>query len=99
MLSNLVDTPVLARRGGVFATSIGIRIVPIQAGEFRMGTTPEQVELIRRRYSSPKREGLAHEQPQHRVRVTKPLAVSAHEVTVGQFRRFVQETAYKTDAE
>jgi formylglycine-generating enzyme required for sulfatase activity len=33
------------------------------------------------------------------VRITQPFYLSAHEVTVGQFRRFVTATGYKTDAE
>jgi len=39
------------------------------------------------------------EGPQHQVRITKPFALSSHEVTRGQFRQFVEETGYKTEAE
>ena len=37
--------------------------------------------------------------PQYRVRISKPFRLSACETTVGQFRAFVGETKYKTDAE
>lgn len=37
--------------------------------------------------------------PQHKVRITRPFYMAAHEVTVGQFRVFVEATGYKTDAE
>jgi formylglycine-generating enzyme len=40
-----------------------------------------------------------HEKPQHRVRITKPFYLSVHEVTRGQFRRFVAETSYRTESE
>jgi formylglycine-generating enzyme required for sulfatase activity len=40
-----------------------------------------------------------NEKPQHEVALTKPYCVAAHEVTVGQFKAFVKELTYKTDAE
>jgi formylglycine-generating enzyme required for sulfatase activity len=33
------------------------------------------------------------------VRITRPFYVGRYEVTVGQFRRFVRETGYRTEAE
>jgi serine/threonine protein kinase/formylglycine-generating enzyme required for sulfatase activity len=35
----------------------------------------------------------------YRVRITKPYRIGTCEVTVGQFREFVRETNYRTDAE
>ena len=43
--------------------------------------------------------GFADEHPQHRVRITRPFYMGTYHVTVGQFRKFVDETHYKTDAE
>ena len=39
------------------------------------------------------------ERPQHTVRITKPFRLSAHEVTIGQFAKFVEQAKYKTQAE
>ena len=39
------------------------------------------------------------EWPQHRVRITKPFYLGTYHVTRGQFRQFVKDTGYKTDAE
>jgi formylglycine-generating enzyme required for sulfatase activity len=37
--------------------------------------------------------------PRHRVVISRPFSLGAHEVTVRQFREFVEETGYRTDAE
>ncbi len=39
------------------------------------------------------------EYPQHRVWITKPFYLGTYHVTRGQFRQFVKESGYKTDAE
>lgn len=69
-----------------FVNSLGIRLVLIPRGEFMMGSPAH--EEIRRANES-----------QHRVRITRPFYLGAHEVSVGQFRRFVEETGYRTEAE
>ena len=43
--------------------------------------------------------GSADARPSHRVEITIPFRMSAHEVTVRQFRMFVEATGYETDAE
>ncbi len=37
--------------------------------------------------------------PTHRVRLSRPYLIAAHEVTVKQFREFVNSTSHRTDAE
>jgi formylglycine-generating enzyme required for sulfatase activity len=43
--------------------------------------------------------GHVNERPQHEVIIDNPLYMAAHEVTFGQFRRFVAATGYKTQVE
>ena len=43
--------------------------------------------------------GLDDEKPVHKVTITKPFYLGQYEVTVEQFRRFVEATGYATDAE
>ena len=58
-------------------------MVAIKPGPFQMGST----------------EGAADEQPVHRVTIPKPFAISRCEITVGQFRQFVEDADYQTTAE
>jgi sulfatase modifying factor 1 len=39
------------------------------------------------------------EHPQHRVRISRPFYLGTYHVTRGQFRQFVSQSGYKTDAE
>jgi formylglycine-generating enzyme len=82
------------------ANSIGLKLVPIPAGEFMMGSHESAEELVKT-FATYKRkaEFFKDEYPQHRVRITKPFYLGKYEVTVGQFRKFADETAYKTEAE
>ena len=67
--------------------SIGMKLILIPAGEFRMGITDNDTDVEN------------DKKPQHLVRITKPFFLGTHEVTRGQFKHFVDETRYRTDAE
>jgi formylglycine-generating enzyme required for sulfatase activity len=67
--------------------SIGMKLVLIPAGKFMMGSPDSDKNQER------------GEGPQHRVRITKPFYMGIHHVTVGQFRKFVTDAGYKTEAE
>jgi formylglycine-generating enzyme required for sulfatase activity/serine/threonine protein kinase len=71
----------------VTTNSIGMKLVPIPTGDFLMGS-PE---------SDPSAEN--YEKPQQRVWITQPFFLGVTEVTRGQFRRFVDDAGYQTDAE
>ena len=76
--------------------SLGMKLVPIPAGEFVMGSRLSQAET-RQKFGG--REAGDFGTPSHPVKITKPFRISAHEVTRGQFQAFVAATGYKTDAE
>lgn len=71
------------------SNTLGMRLVRIPAGEFFMGS-PE-TEEHREPYETDERRRL--------VRITKAYWISAHEVTRGQFRCFVEDTGYETENE
>lgn len=93
----------------VHTNSIGMQLTLIPPGEFMMGVSEKDTfrELRQNMLKSQNlldrilatSGGLLTEMPAHRVRLTKPFYMGSFEVTVGQFRRFADETGYKTDAE
>ncbi|MDB5388222.1 MAG: hypothetical protein JWM11_3868 [Planctomycetaceae bacterium] len=70
-----------------FTNSLGIQFVQLPTGEFDMGA-PESDD-----WSNP------DEQPVHRARIERSFWLGVHEVTVGQYRKFVAATGYLTAAE
>ena len=84
--------------------SIGLKLVLIPPGEFLMGSTPAQVEqalatATALKMSGPDKRYIPDESPQHRVVITRPFRLSSTEITVGQFRRFLESSLYKTETE
>ncbi len=86
--------------------SIGMAFRLIPPGEFVMGASPAErrwakarVDAEQRRYAWQIYNIIDSAAPQHRVRITQPFYLAAHEVTVGAFKLFIEDTAYKTDAE
>jgi formylglycine-generating enzyme required for sulfatase activity len=84
--------------------SIGMELVLVPAGEFKMGSG-ESAEATATFFNKNcgmdvlTAESFKDEHPQHRVRITKPFYLGAYHVTRGQFRQFVKDSGYKTDAE
>jgi len=77
--------------------TIGMKLVLIPAGDFMMGSRETPEELAKAFGGKP--EWFTDEQPSHRVRITKPFYLGAHEVTRGQFRQFIDDSGHQTDAE
>jgi formylglycine-generating enzyme required for sulfatase activity len=79
------------------SNSIGMRLVRIAPGPFTMGSS--DTDLKRLQDFLPGAPQFQDEMPAHMVRITRPFYLGKHEVTVGQFRKFVGDTGYKTEAE
>jgi formylglycine-generating enzyme required for sulfatase activity len=62
---------------------VRLEMVLIPAGSFVMGDE----------------RGLDDEKPLHKVTITQPFYLGKYEVTIEQFRSFIEETGYATDAE
>jgi formylglycine-generating enzyme required for sulfatase activity len=76
----------LPRRAAEIKNTLGMRLVLIPKGKFRMGS-PE---------ADPKR---FDDEDEHEVEITRPFYLGKYEVTRGEFAAFVKATQYQTDAE
>jgi formylglycine-generating enzyme required for sulfatase activity len=84
------DQPPLPVAGDIVArvkTVAGIDLVSIPAGEFYMGSEEDD------------KYALDNEKPRHQVTISKPFYLGKYKATVGQFKRFVETTGYRTEAE
>ncbi len=81
--------------------SIDMKLMLIPAGEFKMGTAESDDDLNKAFPDATKedKEKFDDERPRHRVRITKDFYLSRTNVTLAQFRDFVNDTHYKTEAE
>lgn len=79
-----------AKRLGVpvqITSGIGMKLNLIPPGKFLMGSPDNE----------PGRD--ADEGPQREITVSRPFAMGIHEITVGQFKAFVEATGHVTEAE
>jgi formylglycine-generating enzyme required for sulfatase activity len=78
---------------------VKMSLVLIPPDTFTMGSTEADIKAILAKWPDTKEEWFAQEKPAHKVTLSKAFWMGKHEVTVGQFRRFVEAKGYKTDAE
>ncbi len=76
-----------------FTNEIGMTLVRVPAGRFFMGSSEEEIKKVKEAGGN-----VADEGPRREVEISKPFFLGTHEVTRGQFRRFVKE-GNKTEAE
>lgn len=81
--------------------TLGMQFVLVPAGEFMMGSdeSPESLAQAYPQYERRRFLELGDEAPVHRVRITRSFYLGRHEVTVGQFRRFLQASGYVPESE
>jgi formylglycine-generating enzyme required for sulfatase activity len=72
--------------GEVVSNALGMKFAWIPPGTFLMGSPPSE-------------EKRSDGETQHRVMLTKGFNLGVHQVTRGQFARFVEEAGYQTEAE
>ena len=85
----------------VWRNTLGMVFVRIPAGSFAMGGA-EAPELLARAFPLLERrrlELLADEAPVHQVHIRRAFYMGQHEVTVGQFRRFIEASGHRPESE
>ena len=91
-------------RATLITNSIGMKLTLVPAGEFMMGwgeSAESIAKFFQEKHGAPFLTSERFQQgfPQHRVRITRPLYFGTYHVTVGQFRKFVEDTGYRTTVE
>lgn len=70
----------------IYTNTIDMTLALIPAGTFTMGSPTTE-------------NGHSADEREREISIPQAFHMSAHEVTVGQFRKFIQETGHKTSAE
>ncbi len=101
------DEPV-PKAGTAVTNSIGMTLRKIPAGEFEMGLRESFEELAKAfpKFRSPslytpgitRVEELIDQAP-HKVRITRPFYMGTCEVTIQQFKKFVEDARFETEPE
>jgi formylglycine-generating enzyme len=81
--------------------NLGMTLQRIPAGTFRMGSN-EPLARLQKAYPLAERErleALSDEAPVHTVHISRAFYMGRTEVTVGQFRRFLQASGYVPESE
>ena len=78
-----------------------MKFVLIPAGEFVMGSdeSPESLAKFYPQYDRKRFVELSDEAPAHKVRITRAFYLGQYEVTVGEFRRFLDASGYQPESE
>jgi formylglycine-generating enzyme required for sulfatase activity/serine/threonine protein kinase len=79
-----------------FTNTLGMKFKLIPAGTFMMGSPKEEIDRCLKEYGEGiwANERLPTEGPEHQVEITQPFYLGITEVTVGQFRQFVEQKKY-----
>ena len=95
----LADAKTLPPR--VIENILGMKLVLIPSGTFMMGSDESPEALVRDypQYERKRFLELVDEAPVHEVRITRPFYLGQHEVTRGQFERFLAVSGYKPESE
>ena len=96
--TGVVDWPLGRVQRSLIENDLGMKLQRIPVGEFMMGNE-DSVDQLMKLFPYAEKAWLEDAANQHRVKITKPFYVGQFEVTVGQFRTFVEDADYKTEAE
>jgi sulfatase modifying factor 1 len=83
-----------------YKDKLGIKFVLIPPGEFEMGSTEGELNQLTSGNADDKlKADLRNELPRHRVAITRPFYYATTELTIAQFRKFIEASKYRTELE
>ena len=90
----------VAHPPAVIENTIGMTMVLVAAGTFLMGSDEpiERLALAFPRFERQRFLDVDDEAPVHEVRITRSFYLGRHEVTVGQFARFLADSGYQPES-
>lgn len=96
VLATSVPAAAYATEPATLENSLGMRFVQVPVGTFQMGNARslERMTQLFPEYEQSRLAALSDETPVHTVWITRAFWLGQHEVTVGQFRRFVEQSGY-----
>jgi sulfatase modifying factor 1 len=79
-----------------YVNTLGMAFARIPAGHFAMGqsASADALRAVYPDYEVQRLQDLADEYPLHEVHITRPFYMARHELTVGQFRSFLQRSGH-----
>lgn len=77
----------------------GIAFAFIPPGRFRMGSTDEEIAVLLADQADPEKRTRIEAEKARPIEIKRPYYLGATEVTIGQFRRFIEATGRQTHAE
>ncbi|ODA35454.1 bifunctional serine/threonine-protein kinase/formylglycine-generating enzyme family protein [Planctopirus hydrillae] len=84
-----------------FTNSVGMKFRLIPPGEFTMGCTEEDIDLLKLdvdpSVAAQQRQNLATSTPPHRVKITRPFYLQTHEVNNGTYQKLMGSLPPKND--
>jgi formylglycine-generating enzyme required for sulfatase activity len=83
-----------------FVNSLGMKFVLIPSGSFLMGRT-ESIESMQKAFPEfevSRFHDLADELPAHEVKIDRAFFLGKYEVTVGEFKKFLQKSGYTPES-
>jgi formylglycine-generating enzyme required for sulfatase activity len=100
LLAACAVSPTPGSRPPSIDNSLGMAFVLVPAGEFAMGRdeSAERLAAAFPDYEPERFQVLGDETPLHPVRITRPFYFGRHEVTVGQFARFLALSGYQPES-
>lgn len=87
-----------AQEVAVTVNSIGMKLRYLESGKFQMGSK-DSVEALQKLFPYEDKERFNDALTQHPVVLSRPFYIGQFEVTVDQFRTFVMDAGYRTEAE